>query len=454
MNKLNLSYFNLVIIHVIIGLVIFIFEPLSKFYFLAVAGYFFINILQAPLRKKPILVLLICSFVIGCEVFLRMTGGNLLYEISKYSVIFFLLLGIFYTSISRKSFPYIVYALLLIPGIIVTATDLDHNLVFRKIVAFNLSGPVCLSLAAMFCYNLRVSWKDVDKISQAIILPIISNTVYLYLYNPNIKDVLSGTQSNFEASGGFGPNQVATVLGLGMFLLVVRFFMFSKNMFHKILNITLLALVSFRAIVTFSRGGVLTAAIIILAFIFFYYLRSRGKKRLQILRSISVLIIVVVGVWVYSSIQTLGFIDKRYSNQDAAGRVKEDITTGRVNLLSYEFGEFFNNPFLGVGVGRIKQLRFEKSWITAASHNEMSRLFSEHGMFGVTALIILLIVPLIFRIRNRRNYLFFSFYFFWFLTINHSSMRIAAPAFIYGLCLLNITNEKNSLHRQQIIQKG
>jgi hypothetical protein len=265
---------------------------------------------------------------------------------------------------------------------------------------------------------------------------------------------LSGTQSNFEASGGFGPNQVATVLGLGMFLLVVRFFMFSKNTFQQVLNLSLLAVVSYRAIVTFSRGGVLTAAIIILAFLFFYFLKSRGKNRLRIVRSITVVTIVSIGIWVLASIQTLGFIDKRYANQDAAGRVKEDITTGRVNLLSYEFGEFFNNPFLGVGVGRIKQLRFEKSGITAASHNEMSRLFSEHGMFGVTALLILLIVPLIFRIKNRNNYLFFSFYFFWFLTINHSSMRIAAPAFIYGLCLLNITYEKNSLHRQQVIQKG
>jgi hypothetical protein len=34
---------------------------------------------------------------------------------------------------------------------------------------------------------------------------------------PNVRDVI-GTQSNFETSGGFGPNQVATFLGLGMFV--------------------------------------------------------------------------------------------------------------------------------------------------------------------------------------------------------------------------------------------
>jgi hypothetical protein len=29
--------------------------------------------------------------------------------------------------------------------------------------------------------------------------------------------VITGTESNFQTSGGFGPNQVATFLGLGMF---------------------------------------------------------------------------------------------------------------------------------------------------------------------------------------------------------------------------------------------
>ncbi|NNL16411.1 MAG: O-antigen ligase family protein [Flavobacteriaceae bacterium] len=454
MGKLNFSYFQLVIIHILLGIIIFLFEPLSKYYFLGVAAYFFIRIIQASKEEKPLLVLIICSFIIGCEVFLRMTGGNLLYEISKYSVISFLLLGIFYTGISRKSISYIIYALLLIPGIIFAATNLDYNLVFRKIIAFNLSGPVCLALAAIFCYNLKVSVQDMNKITQAIILPIISNTIYLFLYNPNIKDVLSGTQSNFEASGGFGPNQVATILGLGMFILVIRFFVYSRNIFYQILNLSLLALVSYRAIITFSRGGVLTALIIIMTFLFFYFISSNSKRRLRILKSVFIVMLLAIGVWIFSSIQTLGFIDKRYANQDAAGRSKEDITTGRVNLVSYEFEEFFNNPFLGVGVGRIKQVRYEKSGIKAASHNEMSRLLSEHGMFGVVALFILLFSPLLFRLRNNRNYLFYSFYLFWFLTINHSSMRIAAPAFIYGLCLLIIIDEKNSLLRQQVIQKG
>ncbi|MFT5848946.1 MAG: hypothetical protein ACI902_003026, partial [Psychroserpens sp.] len=58
--------------------------------------------------------------------------------------------------------------------------------------------------------------------------------------------------------------------------------------------------------------------------------------------------------------------------------------------------------------------------------------------------------PLDMRSRNRKNYFFFAFLAFWFATINHSSMRIAAPAFIYALALLNVVNEKNPIHRKQL----
>ena len=51
---------------------------------------------------------------------------------------------------------------------------------------------------------------------------------------------------------------------------------------------------------------------------------------------------------------------------------------------------------------------------------------------------------------NKKNYFFYAFLAFWFATINHSGMRIAAPSFLYALALLNVTYEKNPIHRKQI----
>lgn len=44
--------------------------------------------------------------------------------------------------------------------------------------------------------------------------------------------------------------------------------------------------------------------------------------------------------WVYTSLVTGGLIDKRYKNQDAAGRLKEDITTGRAEVMTTEIEAF------------------------------------------------------------------------------------------------------------------
>ena len=57
-----------------------------------------------------------------------------------------------------------------------------------------------------------------------MVLPIIAHTAYVYFYTPNLKDVLSSTASNRAAAGGWGANQVAAALGLGMFLMAIRLF--------------------------------------------------------------------------------------------------------------------------------------------------------------------------------------------------------------------------------------
>ena len=267
------------------------------------------------------------------------------------------------------------------------------------------------------------------------------------------RQVLSGTGSNFALSGGFGPNQVSTALGLGIFAMVVQLFVWSKHKLLLIINIVLLSLISYRAIVTFSRGGVLTALIISGLFIIFYAQKTSAKKRGRILFYTVILVVTGAVTWGLSSSRTSGLIDKRYANKDAAGRIKEDISTGRAELINSELEAFYENPITGIGIGKIKEYREEKTGISIATHNEVSRLLSEHGLAGLVALAILIVYPLLYRIRNRNNYLFFSALAFWFLTINHSSMRIAAPALIYALCLLNITYEKrNPVRRERLVE--
>lgn len=445
------AYIRLLGLHFLLAVLIYLFEPLSKLYFIAILSLSVFMIISARSDRRHFYVLLACSYVVGCEVFLRMTDGNFLYEISKYLIIFFIVLGMLFEGFKMKAIPYLIYILLLVPGIFVAGASVTYGTNIRTAIAFNLSGPVCLGIVALYCYDKRVKFNDLKHVILAALLPLFTTAVYLFLYTPNIRDVVTGTYSNFVTSGGFGPNQVATVLGFGMFAAVTLFFLESKSKILKIINLLVLGIIAYRGVVTFSRGGIITGVAIILAFLFIYYISSVRKARVKIIRQFYVLLGIFVAVWLVSSVQTMGFIDLRYANKDAAGREKEDITTGRTDLISFELNEFIDNPFLGIGVGKVKELRFEKEGERAASHNEFSRILAEHGLFGVMAFLIILFTPLIYRIKNRRNIFFYSFLIFWFLTINHSSMRIAAPAFIYGLSVLNVNYnrvKKPALHRK------
>lgn len=394
--------------------------------------------------------MLACSYIIGGEAMFRMTSGGLFYEISKYLVVLFVLFGMFYKGISGKGYPYFFYLIALVPAVVVASVNLRYDLNFRTSIAFVLSGPVCLGASALFCYDKKISQQQILDVILYMSLPIVSMVTYLYFYTPSLKSILRGTDSNFATSGGFGPNQVATLLGLGMFAFTVRLFIKSPSLILKFINGFILAFISYRGIITFSRGGVFAAIIMIGAFLFLLYTKSAYQRKQQIIFTFIMFCMLGAATWIVSSTRTSGLIDKRYANQDELGRDKNDISTGRGELFLEELEGFLDNPFLGVGASGMKNLRLETEGVIITSHNEVSRLLSEHGMLGIFILSILIFKPLAYRTQHKKNLFFYAFLVFWFATINHSAMRLAAPGFVYALSLLNITNEKRVIHRKSI----
>ncbi|MFH4964321.1 O-antigen ligase family protein [Gaetbulibacter sp. M235] len=448
----NITYIGAIILHVLIGILIYFNEALGKLYFGLALIFFIYRIVLSPNALKIFEILKACAYFVGAEVLLRMTKANISYEASKYLVILFMMMGMYYKGISGKAYPYFIYLMFLVPSIFVASTTLSFDAHFRTNIAFVLSGPVCLGIASLFTYEKKISNNQLSEVLLYVLLPIISLTAYIFFYNPSVRDVLSSTESNRAASGGFGPNQVATALGLGMFILTTRLFTKSPTLGLKVLNTVLLILISFRAIVTFSRGGVVTAIITIVAFLFIYFFKVSRRKKNEVFMMFMLLSFSLMATWVISSYQTDGFIDLRYSNKDHLGREKTDVTTGRGTLFMNELEGFITSPFFGIGSSRAKDMRFEIEGQGVTSHNEVSRTLAEHGILGIIILLILIFKPLDIRTRDKSNYYFYAFLCFWFATINHSSMRIAAPAFIYALALLHITYEVHPLHRKQVKQ--
>ncbi|WP_298328141.1 O-antigen ligase [uncultured Dokdonia sp.] len=446
------TYLTFMVIHIIIGVLVYLVRSLALVYFAGSILYFLVQIFRTGNKKNE--ALMAAAYMAGAEVFFRMSQAIPVYEAGKYSVIAFMLIGLFLSGTSRKSGIYWLYVFLLLPSILVASMTLNLGTDVKKAVFFNLSGPICLGLSALYCVDRRLTYQQLSNLTRWILLPIIGMSVYITLGTPDLRESLSGTGANYAATGGFGPNQVSTVLGLGMFLALVQLVIYSKNKLFLFIHLGLTGFLLYKGIITFSRGGVITGLVCSAAFLVIYFAGSKGSARRRMVTYLILLGGVLVAAGAYSSFQTNGLINKRYTNRDAAGRLKSDITTGRGELLETELEAFYQNPLLGVGAGKIKELRADETGIGAASHNEVSRLLSEHGFLGLIILGILIIYPLVYRAKNRRNYLFFAALGFWFMTINHSSMRIAAPAFIYALALLNVVHEKKKapIRRQRVIQ--
>lgn len=437
MKSTKIAYTSIVLLHIVFGILLYIFHNFTIIYGLLIN---FVGIhLVFSTQNKQNQVLYIAAYVVGSEVVLRMTGGFLLYEIGKYSVIIYMSIGMFYSGFNKNSIPYWIFLFILIPGVIYALITFNLSTDIRKAIAFNISGPVCLAISSLYCYKRQLTLKELDNIILCALFPIITTVTYMFLYTPSIKAVITSTQSNFETSGGYGPNQVSTIVGLGVFLIFTRILFYSERKWILILNILILVIFTFRGIVTFSRGGMICAGVMIMLLLFtlFIVMKQSGKIKLFLILGLSILLLLFIGT--YSSTQTGGLIEKRYANQDARGRVKESMLSGRETIIEGEINMFLENPILGVGVGLGTEIRSGTGDASkTASHNEITRMLAEHGMFGILALLILIITPLVTFTYNRKNIYLIPFFIFWLLTINHAAMRLAAPAFIYALCLLHI----------------
>ena len=442
------NYILLIILHIVIAILIYLLRPISIIYAICIPLIGLYYVVKTQNRNNEVLI--VAAYIVGSEVFLRMTNGNLLYESSKYGVMIFLALGMYYSGFSKNAVPYWIYLILLLPGVIVATQTLNMQTDIRKAIAFNISGPVCLGIASIYTFNRKILVSQLNNVLLSLGLPIFSTTVYLILYTPDLKEILTGTNSTSETSGGFGPNQVATLLGVGMFVFFSRLLLQSKTKLLFIINLVILFNITYRGLVTFSRGGMLTGFVMILVLLFYLFLKTKSHGRYNLYRLFIFMSIGFFMTWVYTSNQTGGLIDKRYANKDAAGRVKESQLSGREDIWDSEIDDFLDHPVFGIGVAKALEIREEKSGgLIIASHSEISRTFAEHGMMGIIALLIVLFTPIFLFLDNQQHIYMFCFLLFWLLTINHAAMRIAAPAFVYSLSLLKVyMDEEPSLHRE------
>src|SRR5690606_37591995 len=110
-------------------------------------------------------------------------------------------------------------------------------------------------VSALYCYYKKIKKEDFQRVLMMLLLPLLCQMFYLYFYTPNMRDVAINLQANYSATAGYGPNQISTVFGLGIILLSTRLFTLKNNIINLI-DLVLLGMMGYRALMTFSRGGV------------------------------------------------------------------------------------------------------------------------------------------------------------------------------------------------------
>ncbi len=386
------------------------------------------------------------GYFVSAEVLFRMTQGFFFWEFGKYATIFIAFIAL-YVENNKRPIPvaYFYYLIFLLVGIIFTKVPFGES--FRKAILFNLSGPIQLGVMAIFCYKRKLEFDRLLDMIKIWLLPIISMCFYLWYRTPSFTEIVFNTESNFATSGGFGPNQVSTALGLGLFYITIL--LVTKKYFSGIkwLDWLILAYISFRGLLTFSRGGMIAGLLAIIVFAFFYLLGKRNFV-LSISRYVIIALAFGVGLFFYTSDLTGGKLENRYSNKNSAGIVEKDLTSGRGKIFEAQIENWITKPIFGIGVGSGKYLRGQKrDGIAIASHNEVTRMLEEHGLIGLLLLLMLLIVPIVSMKDLSVQYkgILLGSLALWFLTIFHSAMRIALPGFLYGLSLFTIFSNKYNL---------
>lgn len=431
------------LLHLILG--IFIGLPFVSS-ILSIGIVFFGVIIIIKQKNDHQEAVLFSAYLVGSEVLFRMSGGAVLHELTKYAVMVFLVIGMIVESKKHHVNPvYLLYLMLLLVGI--AFTDVPFSESIRNAVAFNLSGPFALGVAAMYFYNRKILLDQLLRFLFYMSLPVLTMLSYLFLKTPAPQEIVFGTQSNFEASGGFGPNQVATILGIGFFILAVHILLKKEFSGIRWLDLILLIYIFYRTLLTFSRGGLYTVLVALGFFAFFILVMQKNRIK-NVVKYGSIIGIMFIAVWLFTSNVTGGMLENRMMNMNALGEYRSgDVTTGRADIFAQELESFYENPFFGIGVGSSKFHRMEITGKEVASHNEMSRLLSEHGGIGLIILGLLILVPL-YQIKQQ-SYLakaFLSaFFVIWFLTINHSAMRVALPAFFYGLSTIQLMKKDSEL---------
>lgn len=376
--------------------------------------------------QTPTRLLYAAGYLSMAEILWRMTKAGVFWEFGKYALVLLFILAILRYRTRLSTLP-IIYLVMLLPSVFMligSAVDLEKA---RDQISFNLSGPVSLAFAALYLRQHQFKRQELKKLLLVMIVPVVGLSTLVLYSILRAEAIVFTDESNFLTSGGYGPNQVSAILGLGV-LFAWMVFLFEEHLsgFNRLLLFGLVVGFFVQSMLTFSRGGVYN---LILPLPMAALAATRLEKRTRNIAIIAVLLVAVVGYFLLPGLDDLtgGLMAQRYSDLD---------TTGRVDIVTVHLQTFAENPIFGVGPGAATSYALLVGGQIVASHTEYSRLLAEHGLFGAAALLFMVVMLLrvLFSPRSAaEKWLALAFAAWVLLDMSHAAMRLSIISLMFGL---------------------
>lgn len=412
-------------LHAVLGLAMHRLPPLATLHTISTA----LAVIALSLStRSPAVILMCAAYVSGCEVLWRMSKAYTFHETAKYLVSLLCIVGMFRLRHVRLPGAAILYLALLLPSVVFTYYYLPLNQ-FRKTTMFNLSGPIATTLCILYCCNICLNIKDLWRVVTSYIAPVcgIATVTILSSYSDQIK---FSTQSNFQTSGGFGPNQVSSSLSLGALMLTVTVLLARMpDKLRAALSILTVVLV-IQSAMTFSRSGLLSYAAALACAL--PILLVQNRNRWQILVALAALCAVIMLLLSFADAYTGGKLFARFADKRM---------TGREQLAEIDWELFKQNPLFGVGVGISSYFHPRR----IAAHTEFTRALGDHGILGLLAysslgwLVFRRVAGCLLDSSMQAAYGFPVALIVWaLLYMSVNAMRTSSPALALGLSFLTV----------------
>lgn len=365
------------------------------------------------------------------DVYWRMTSSRAPWEFSKYLLAAGAIAILFRVGRHwvRPGAP-LVFLACLIPGLIMTVAALGLG-PSREKISLQEMGIISLALAVLAFRQLVASETEAWNLGWVLLGPVVTVLAITTYATLETSSIQFNDESNFAVTGGFGPNQVSSILGLGILICVLLAFQ-RRTKQTLIILIGLGLWLTWAAFLTFSRGGVYSLVIAGGALLL-VGVNTRGAR----IRSIVTLAVGVVGLMVmFASANdfTGSWLETRYSG--GAGPA-----AGRTTLADQDLQVFGAHPIWGVGVGQSSRYHAGGILTGASNHTEFTRILAEHGLFGVVAIGLLgaMVVSGFRHSRSQWNRLLVAAASVWALTtMLHAATRLGAVGLVFALTQLRV----------------